>query len=368
LADTIHIVCLDAPAPPDYGGAIDMFYKVAALHALGKKIILHYFKYNNRNIDAIKPYCDAIYNYGRSNWLKSFLQQKPYIVESRNNQELIKRLNEDDYPVLLEGIHCTGIMPYLKKRKIVVRLHNDESVYYAKLAAHEKNLLKKIYFSIESRLLKKYQHQLSDNVIYAALSVDDTADFKENYGLTNVHFIPCFVPWKLNSIEGKGNYCLYHGNMNISENEEAALLLINKVFTQANVPFTIAGKNISAKISNACKNLAHIKIVNDPSDELLDQLIREAHINLCPSFNSTGVKLKLLHALLRGRFCLATSSAIAGSSIDRGFTLAETPSEFIAAINQLMSIPFTSAHAEERKSIEHIYNNEENARKLSAFL
>jgi len=39
--------------------------------------------------------------------------------------------------VLLEGLHCTGILSQIGigERKIVVRLHNEESIYYKELCA-----------------------------------------------------------------------------------------------------------------------------------------------------------------------------------------------------------------------------------------
>ena len=60
-------------------------------------------------------------------------------------------------PNLLEGIHTTGILQKLNRqnRKIVVRMHNEESLYYKELARAEKGFLKKIYFQNETRLLKK---------------------------------------------------------------------------------------------------------------------------------------------------------------------------------------------------------------------
>ena len=120
MNDFVHIVCLDAPAPPDYGGAIDMYYKITSLAATGKKVILHYFNYNpQRNVGDLKNYCHSIYSYSRKKAIQSLSTLQPYIVTSRINQKLIERLNKDQYPVILEGIHCSGIIPYLKKyRKI----------------------------------------------------------------------------------------------------------------------------------------------------------------------------------------------------------------------------------------------------------
>ena len=48
MNEPIHIVCLDAPAPPDYGGAIDMYYTIIALAKTGRKPILHYFEYGEK--------------------------------------------------------------------------------------------------------------------------------------------------------------------------------------------------------------------------------------------------------------------------------------------------------------------------------
>ncbi len=90
----MHIVCLDAPAPPNYGGAIDMYYKITSLAATGKKIILHYFDYNpQRNVDDLKNYCDSIFSYSRLKGIRSLPILQPYIVASRINQQLIANTN-----------------------------------------------------------------------------------------------------------------------------------------------------------------------------------------------------------------------------------------------------------------------------------
>ena len=40
---TLHVVALNIPWPANYGGVIDIYYKVKALHECGVKIILHCF-------------------------------------------------------------------------------------------------------------------------------------------------------------------------------------------------------------------------------------------------------------------------------------------------------------------------------------
>ena len=86
----LHIVCLDVPSPADYGGAIDMLYRIESLYNAGIKIHLHYFSYNHRgNPNELNQYCESIHVYERKTGHKGFSFLKPYIVSSRINEDLI---------------------------------------------------------------------------------------------------------------------------------------------------------------------------------------------------------------------------------------------------------------------------------------
>jgi hypothetical protein len=369
-SEYIHIVCLDAPSPPDYGGAIDMFYKITSFHSIGKKIILHYFDYKeNRGATGLESFCEEINVYKRTVFLKSLLTLKPYIVSSRIEPDLIHRLNRDNHPVLLEGIHCSGIIPHLNpSKKIIVRVHNNEAEYYQALYNTESNLLKKLYFIYESVLLKNYQEKLSDQPTYAFISTADEEVFREKYKYLNQIFLPCFIPWQtIRSKPGTGNYCLYHGNISVSENYEAALWLIENVFSKADQPLIVAGKNANA-LQDTWSNNDKVKLINNPSDAELTGLIQDAHIHVLPSMNFTGVKIKLLHALFEGRFCISNYDGIAGSAADDFIMRAESPEEWIKIINEKMSMEFTPEMVEEKKKLLSIYNNWQNIEKLNALL
>lgn len=371
MSDHLHIVCLDCPSPPDYGGAIDMYYTITSLHAAGKKIILHYFNYKaNRNIQELLPFCEQIYSYKRKSFLQSPPLLKPHIVSSRVNKKLIERLNEDAHPVLVQGIHCTAILPRLKQdKKIIIRLHNNEAVYYYNLAKAENNLLKKAYFKREARLLKTYQKSIQKHYPLACLSQKDAAVFKNEYGFQKTVFIPCFLPWQsLNIQAGKGEFFLYHGNLLVKENELAATWLIENVFKQLNLPFIIAGKGISKKLQKTASVNPHIKLVNDPPMEELDILIRNAHAHVLPSMNATGVKLKLLHALFEGRFCFTNDQGVCGSGLEKTVTVLDTATQWKEAISHSINTEFTEEMIEERKLAFAIYNNQKNAEKFKELL
>ena len=369
MTNHLHIVCLDAPSPPDYGGAIDMFYKIKALAQTGKKIILHYFDYNSsRSTTGLEEDCEAVYAYKRKSFFNALPLSQPFIVQSRISQNLIGRLNKDKHPILLEGLHCSGIVPFLNNpQRVVLRMHNDEAAYYHHLAKTEKNFLKRRYFLQESMLLKTYQQTLDKKITLACLSETDMETFKTAYGFQRVTFIPCFLPWqKLSIKEGGGDYCLYHGNLLVSENEEAALWLINEVFSKLDVPLVIAGKGISKKLTNTATNYKNIKLVNKPTINEIESLVQAAHINVLPSMNNTGVKLKLLNALLNGRHCITNYNGVKGSRIKEGLSVEEEPEQWAEQINRLMQGSFTAQDIAARQTVLTLYDNIHNAEKLNA--
>ncbi len=368
----LHIVCLDVPWPADYGGAIDMFYKIEALHKAGIKIHLHYFCYNHRgNPTELNQYCESINIYKRKTGWKGFSFKLPYIVSSRMNSELAHNINKDDHPVLLEGLHSTGILAAINKnKKVIVRLHNDEHEYYRQLASSTAALSKKIYYHRESRSLKKYQHSLPKDLVYACITEKDRDIFQKKYGLQKSFFLPAFTPFtEVNGQEGIGNFCLYHGNLSVPENEKAALWLVQNVFSKIKIPLVIAGKGPSGRLKMMAHLYQHTCIVIDPSATEINDLVRKAHINVLPSFSTSGIKLKLLHALFEGRHCVTNNEMVAGTGLEPACHTGTNANAIASIITQLHHQPFTpEENILRRKLLGTIFDNERNAKQLIPYL
>jgi glycosyltransferase involved in cell wall biosynthesis len=255
-------------------------------------------------------------------------------------------------------------------RKIVVRLHNDEHEYYRQLSVSTNNLLKKFYYIRESRLLKKYQHSLPGDCIYACITEKDTAAFRNEYGLDHVFFLPPFTPFNtINSEEGIGDYCLYHGNLSVAENEKAALWLIKEVFSRIKTKLVIAGKGPSIKLRKTIRRQDHISLVADPDEDTMNGLVQKAHINVLPSFSTTGSKLKLMHALLAGRHCLVNEKMVGGTGLEAACHTGSNAGAFASIILQLIHQPFTAEEIMLRKKLVlPMLNNSSNARELMKYL
>jgi glycosyltransferase involved in cell wall biosynthesis len=368
-----HIVCLDVPFPADYGGAIDMLHRIEALYREGVQIHLHYFHYrDDRNPNELNRYCASIHQYSRKTGWSGFSRGLPYIVSSRMNPDLLTNLLKDDYPVLLEGVHCTGWLPALleKGKKVVVRLHNDEQAYYRQLARSEHRLWRKWYFLRESRLLGRYQRQLPPQAAYACITESDADTFRNEYGLPGAFFLPAFTPYReVRGAEGMGSFCLYHGNLSVPENEKAALWLLEHVFSKIKVPFVVVGKNPSRRLDKMAHLYQHTCLVGNPSDGEISDLIQKAHINILPSFNSTGIKIKLLHALFEGRHCVVNEAMVKGTGLEAACHIGTNADSFASIILQLQHHPFTSEETDLRKQLlGNLYDTGVNARRLSPYL
>ena len=361
----LHIITHDVPWPADYGGVVDQFYKIKSLHEAGIKIHLHCFLKNRRPQNKLKNYCVEVNYYNRKTNLGGFSFTLPYIINSRKNDELIRRLKQDNYPILLEGIHCSYYVytGAFSERMVLLRLHNAEFEYYHNLSLYEKNPFKKIYFRHESELLKKYEKQLANKMKIAAVSEQDVQLYREIFDTRDIFFLPAFVPFSLPSgHEGKGCFCLYHGNLSINENEEAAIWLLQNVFNDLEIPFVIAGKDPSQKLEFMVHQQSSTCLVANPNDKELQDMIAKAQIHVLPSFNNTGVKLKLLNALYNGRHCLVNKAGVTGSGLDGICRLAENAADFKTAIMQLFQIPFTEEENDERHALlGKLYNNQKNA-------
>lgn len=367
----LHIICFDVPYPADHGGMFDLFYKIVALHKSGTEIILHCFEYGKGEQNELNKYCSQVYYYKRAAGLKGFSIFLPYIVSSRISEPLIKNLKKDNCPLLLEGTHTT-YLAYKKifpARTILLRLHNIEHIYYFHLFRYEKNLLKKLYYELESKLLKKYEKKMLKRVsCILPVSKKDTIKVSQERLPGKVEYLSVFLPFhQVKIIEGSGDYCLYHGNLSIAENIKAVRWLANKI-DASGIPLIVSGKNPPASLRKFLK-LKNIGLIDNPSNEQMSHLIQNAHINIVLSFNATGIKLKLLNALFHGRHCIANEAAFPDPEFKNYCSIFSSPRQLNEIISSLINKTFTHQEIENRKKflLNH-FNNEINAEKLKELL
>jgi hypothetical protein len=149
------------------------------------------------------------------------------------------------------------------------------------------------------------------------------------------------------------------------ENKEAILYLIKEVFPHIQTPIIIAGRHPDEQITNACAQLAHCRLIPNPSALEMNELISNAHIQLMFTFQDTGMKIKLMMALFSGRFVMANNFMLHGTGLNELCTIANSSREIINGIAYLMQQPFTQQHIVHRQlALSKDYNNNENTIKI----
>jgi hypothetical protein len=227
-----------------------------------------------------------------------------------------------------------------------------------------------MYYGLESRLLKKYEASLKGKATYFAVNQRDAELYSAIFGIRDICFLPVFNPFTIiKTLPGTGTYCLYHGNLGINENEAAVAWMIKNIFSHLDLPFIVAGKDPSQRLIQLARRYKNCSLVVNPANALMQELIRDAQVHILPSFNATGVKLKLLNAICNGRHCLVNEAAVAGSGLEPFCHQAETAATFIEKLTFLHREVMTPEEIEKRKKLlSGTYNNEANALKMVTWL
>ena len=95
-------------------------------------------------------------------------------------------------------------------------------------------------------------------------------------------------------------------------------------------------------------------------------LLREAQIHALPSFQSSGIKLKLLNALFTGRHVIVNDQMIDGTSVEKICSIANSGEEWRKEIEKWMQFPFTESQLLQRKELlSSTYSNSKNVSLLN---
>ena len=366
----LHVISFNIPYPPDYGGVMDVFYKIKELHDLGIKIRLHCFEYGRKEAEALNYICDEVYYYKREHRFMDFTSKTPYIVKTRKSDELFQNLLKDNDPIFFEGLHTCYYLDHeeLKDRVKAVRMHNVEWDYYRHLSRSESGMWRRFYFYTESIKLKSFEKILLNADHLLPISRNDFEYLNQNY--QNVSYLPAFHPnEEVISLPGKGDYILYHGNLSVVENNQAALFLVSKVFQNSGLKLIIAGSDPSPMLVESIRNNRNIELRINPGEVEMMRLIRHAHINILPTFQNTGTKLKLLNALFNGRFVVANAPMLENTGLEELCVIRNSADEMMAALQQMMNETFEPDEIRKRKEIlGEMYSNRRNAERLMELL
>jgi hypothetical protein len=162
-----------------------------------------------------------------------------------------------------------------------------------------------------------------------------------------------------------GTFCLYQGDLSVDENQKSAQWLLKEVFNDLEIPLVIAGKEPAARLIKLAHTNTNCCLIANPTQEEMQDMISKAHIHVIPSFNATGIKLKLVNALYNGKHCVVNNSTVAGTGLEEFCYIASDANSFKTIIKQRYKEAFTSGEIEQRRVLlNSMFNNDENAKQV----
>jgi len=351
----LHIISFDIPFPANYGGVIDVFYKIKELFKAGIKVHLHTFQYGRDYAPVLEMFCEEVHYYPRKTGILYNMSSTPYIILSRICGKLIHKLNEDSYPILCEGMHTCGLLlsPILVDRKIIYRSSNIEHHYYRGLAKNERNIFKRFYYNKEAQKLENWENNLSKASLFLTVSKEDQKYYENNFPDNKIENIFSFFQQDgINFVENKAKkYVLFHGKLSVQENITSANRIINEIASKSNYSFIMAGMDPDKSIIENANQHNNVEVISNPDDNKMESLIAGAHINLLLTDQPTGLKLKLLNSIYQGKHCLVNEKMLVGSGLDKCVDIANSNDEIIDSIQNLMQKSFTIEDYEQRKKL-----------------
>ena len=340
------------PYPPDYGGVIDIFYKIKSLVSRDFHVILHCFDYGRGQQKELEVYCKEVNYYKRNMNSRLLMRSLPFIVVSRRDKSLIENLLKNGHPILYEGLHsCFSFSdPRLRDRKKYIRAHNIEHDYYKGLAGSTNSFWRRSYFRLEAKKLRSFEKIMGDAKKVFSISPVEHKELQSRYG--NVELImPFHGNEQIAEAGAREKFALYHGNLAVAENDRAALYLVQDVFNGLDMKLLIVGNGPTKQLKDAVKNNSNIELHSGKNTEEIQYLISKCHLNILPTFQSTGIKLKLINALYNGGHCLVNSPMVEGTGLEMLCHLADSRENMRSSIEHLMNVDYSVKDRSRRSKV-----------------
>ncbi len=356
-------LCNKLPVPPIEGGPIAMYHLAKALLSCGYAIdvlAISTPKFaSNENI--ISKYTSKTYNieniYINTNItvlgaLSAFLHSKPYhltrFCDERFRNKLIIKLKQKNYScVIFETLYMA---PYLKdvrkfsKASCMLRSHNIEHKIWERISLNEKNPFKKKYLKYLSSLLLKYELKVIpefDSI--ACISETDKQYYLSMIPDSKIDVIPFGIDQEEHtSIKPGGTGFYYVGSMDWLPNIEGIKWFFEKVIPElekktTDIRISLVGRNMPDWVYRHKSPL--VEVIGEV--ENIFDFISHKSVLLVPLISGSGIRIKIIEAMLMEKAVISTSTGAEGLLLTNGenVIIADKPDEFANAIFYLHSNP-----------------------------
>jgi hypothetical protein len=356
---SLNIISGNLPCPNTLGDAQQTYWLIEALSGSGIQVHLFTFsdpdsKINTATTAQVSKICSSVKTYPINQGHRNFSFSAPYATSRYVNTQLINDLNENNFPILIEGLGPSelALSSALANKNIWVRILTYAPRYFRYLQERSIAPLKKLFYQREAVLSKKILKKINQRVTWIVTSDIDQKTLADSFLGGNIQILAPFnnSNSSVSSKTGLGNYCLFQGNLSDAATHKTARWLLTHVFHNLKVPFVITGNNPSPSLVALAHSQPHTCIVANPSSSERQDMIEKAQIVIQPCFVKDGTDEALMEGIKRGRHCL-TNTKLVNNSLAASYHQGSSANAFQEIIIQLYHHPFSEEEIETRKQL-----------------
>ena len=384
------------PYPPNDGGAIATLKMIKGFAEADNKVTVlamqtykHSFSINKlpddikNKVDWHQTFVDTKIKPSKL-LLNLIFSKKPYNAvrfESKEfDNKLIKILSTQEFDIIqLEGLYLYSYINTIKKyskAKISLRAHNIEHEIWQRLIKNEPSAFKKIYLSI---IAHRVEHLEFDTIKKVDILVPITG--KDAKILTSkTTDLPLMVcptgldnnDFKQSKIKYK-NTVFYIGALDWTPNQEGLIWFLKNVWSDikkefSNWDFVVAGRNAPKSFENEL-NKYTLKYIGEVDNA--KEFIDNHNIMIVPLLSGSGMRIKIIEGMARGKCILTTSVGAEGIDAKNGkdIFIQDTAYDFKTTLKNILQNNSLSADCGKNAFIfvKQYFNNKIIINKLQNF-
>ncbi len=360
-------VCNKIPYPLKDGGAIATHHMAKGLIEAGAHLDILAMNTTKHRIseNSAKKYLKDLgighvelvvinTNIGLIAILKNLLFSRlPYnavrFITRRFRDKLHEMLVAGHYDLVqFEGLY---LMPYattVKKysnARIVLRAHNIEHEIWERNFRNQKGLLKRRYLKILSRRMKEFEYlYLNRYDMLVPITKRDDLKFNEMGNYKPSYVCPFGFSFDTNTpddFQHEQKDVFYIGSLDWLPNQEGLVWFIKNVWQEIGnahpeIRFYVAGRNAPSRLVRLCSDY-HVHFMGEVDDAF--GFMEKKAIMVVPLFSGSGMRVKIIEAMAKGKVAITTSVGAEGIGVKDGehLIIANDAGEFISAIEKLLS-------------------------------
>lgn len=229
----------------------------------------------------------------------------------------------------------------------VLRFNNVKYEIYRQYAKHTGNPAKSLYAYLQYAKTKGFETRIPERSdLTLTITEEDRERLTRRDTSANIDVLPAGVDlsrFRPDNGEPEERTITFFGSMDYHPNEDAAIWFTEEVLPRVraqfdDATFEIVGKSPPASVRALAKRDG-VRVTGFVED--IQEYVSRATIVVIPIRVGTGVRIKVLHAMAMGKPMVSTPVGVQGIRVeeDRHAVVAQTPDEFAAAVEALLTDP-----------------------------